>query len=54
VVDLANELVAPYSKVETDLLITLLQRMLGRMERMAEPPEEDEVKPRKAPGRRRK
>ena len=54
VVDLANELVAPYSRAETDLLITLLQRMLGRMERMADPPEDDEVKPRRPPGRRRK
>lgn len=54
VLDLANEVVAPYSKAEIDLLITLLQRMLGTMERMAEPPAEYAVKPRRPPGRRSK
>jgi DNA-binding MarR family transcriptional regulator len=41
VLDFTNELVAPYSKAETDLLISLLQRMLGHMERMVEPPAEE-------------
>jgi DNA-binding MarR family transcriptional regulator len=55
VVDLANELVAPYSKAETDLLISLLQRMLGRIERVAEQPaEERAAMPRPLAGRRRK
>lgn len=35
VVNLANAVVAPYSKAETNLLLSLLQRMLGHMERMA-------------------
>lgn len=55
VVDLANELVAPYSKAETDLFISILQRMLGRTERMAEPPaEKPAAMPRRLAGRRRK
>jgi DNA-binding MarR family transcriptional regulator len=55
VVDLANELIAPYSKAETDLLVTLLQRMLRRTERMAEPPAEAaSAMSRRLTGRRRK
>jgi DNA-binding MarR family transcriptional regulator len=55
VVDLLNELVAPYSKAETDLLVSLLQRMLGRIERMAESPAgEPAATPRRVAGRRRK
>jgi DNA-binding MarR family transcriptional regulator len=34
VLDLANELVEPYSKAETDMLISLLQRLLLHMEGM--------------------
>ena len=36
VLDLANELVEPYSRAETELLISLLQRMLLRMQDVAE------------------
>lgn len=55
VVDLNNDLIVPYSKAETDLLISLLQRMLGRMERMVEPPaEEPAAISRRLGGRRRK
>jgi DNA-binding MarR family transcriptional regulator len=36
VVDLANELVAPYSAAETDQVISLLQRLLVHMEGMSE------------------
>ena len=36
VVDLANELVAPYSAAETDQMISLLQRLLVHMEGMSE------------------
>ena len=55
VVDLVNELVAPYSKAEIDLFIRLLQRMLGRMELMVESPaEEPEAGPRRLSGRRGK
>jgi DNA-binding MarR family transcriptional regulator len=36
VVDLANELVAPYSETETDQMISLLQRLLVHMEGMSE------------------
>jgi DNA-binding MarR family transcriptional regulator len=36
VVDLANELVVPYTKAETDMLISLLNRLLGHMEGMVD------------------
>jgi DNA-binding MarR family transcriptional regulator len=36
VVELVNELVEPYSKAETEMLISLLQRMLLRMQEVAE------------------
>jgi MarR family transcriptional regulator, multiple antibiotic resistance protein MarR len=36
VVDLANELVAPYSVAETDQLISLLQRLMVHMEGMSD------------------
>jgi DNA-binding MarR family transcriptional regulator len=36
IVDLTNELVAPYSAAETDQLISLLQRLLVHMEGMSE------------------
>jgi DNA-binding MarR family transcriptional regulator len=35
VVELINELVAPYSKAETELLVSLLQRMLAHMQDFA-------------------
>ncbi len=38
VLELANRLVEPYSKSETELLIGLLQRMLAHMEKIAEQP----------------
>ena len=36
VLELANELVNSYSRAETDLFISFLQRMLARMEKLAE------------------
>jgi DNA-binding MarR family transcriptional regulator len=55
VVDLANDLVAPYSEAETDLFVSLLQRLLGRMERMAEQPAaEPAAVSRGSAGRRKK
>ena len=36
VLELANDVVEPYSRAETDLLISLLQRMLAHMENVAE------------------
>ncbi|HEX4376302.1 MAG TPA: MarR family transcriptional regulator [Steroidobacteraceae bacterium] len=38
VLELANRLVEPYSRAETELLISLLQRLLAHMESVAEQP----------------
>jgi DNA-binding MarR family transcriptional regulator len=55
VLGLANDHVAIYTKAETDLLISLLQRMLAHMESVAEqPPEDVAIGARPTVGRRRK
>jgi DNA-binding MarR family transcriptional regulator len=53
VLELANKQVEIYSKAETDLLISLLQRMLVHMEKVAgEPAEEPALGGRRTPVRR--
>jgi len=49
-VDLLNELVAPYSKAEVDALISVLQRLLSRMQSLDDPaPSETKQRARRSP-----
>jgi DNA-binding MarR family transcriptional regulator len=47
VLELANRLAEPYSRSETDQLISLLQRLLAHMEKVAEQPAPAAIAPRR-------